>query len=262
MKQKLTLLFIALFCFLNVEAEDLTDEQRTKILNTINQYCNSLSEFAKDGNNIMANQQVINSFTDKYNLVFNDLNPSYNELTVHRYLNKIAIDYNNKLTINYQTPKTDDVWGLYNADDMSNPDKLSLARVDLTKQIKGQGINKSVKNIFIVDLQTFKIVNIVDDFSNLTSKFEDLTPLQMWQKGLEHYNKKQYEQALTWFEKSAKGYTRGQYNTGVMYLLKQGCKGMKRKERDKRGIMWLKKAAKSGYAKAREDLDRLGIYDE
>lgn len=234
MKQKLTLLFIILFCFLSAKADDFTPYQQQQIRNTVKQYTNSLAAFASDGNNIAANKTIINLFTNKNNLVFNDLADKYNELTVYQYLNKIMLDYNNKLQIKYLTPIDNvPITGYKFGSNL-------YAQVILDKTIAGGGINKTVKNYIYVDVNAgYKLMNIGD---KIPVNANNLTPLQMWQKGLEDFNNAKYSDAVNWFKKGADaGHIESQRFLAILYY-----NGVGTKQNENIAFNYFYKAAKQG----------------
>jgi hypothetical protein len=60
-------------------------------------------------------------------------------------------------------------------------------------------------------------------------------------QALEYYSEKQYKEALAMFEKQIElfGAPEAYWYAAIMYLKNQGCKGMKRKERDEKAINYL-----------------------
>lgn len=76
------------------------------------------------------------------------------------------------------------------------------------------------------------------------------------------YSNKQYKEALESFEKCIESTNDllAKYCAAIMYLKKQGCKDMKRSERDERAVRYLKDAKNAGILNAGFILARLGIY--
>lgn len=69
-------------------------------------------------------------------------------------------------------------------------------------------------------------------------------------KGDEYYNKKEYKQAIEWYQKAAnQGYASAQYNLGFMYAMGYG-----QKQDYAKALEWYQKAANQGYTLAQNDL--------
>ncbi len=89
--------------------------------------------------------------------------------------------------------------------------------------------------------------------SEVTQTALEESPEESYQKGLELYNAKQYEQAFPWFSKAADlGDAGAQFNLGVCYKDGQGVA-----QSDVDAVKWYRKAADQGDAWALEELKRL-----
>lgn len=106
-------------------------------------------------------------------------------------------------------------------------------------------------------------------FQNIAVKLPDLTirgvlgnGLDKFARALQCYSNKQYKESLELFEGCIKevGDNSAKYCAAIMYLKKQGCKDMKRSERDERAVRYLKDASNAGILNAGFILKRLGIY--
>lgn len=81
-----------------------------------------------------------------------------------------------------------------------------------------------------------------------------LTAEQLFSKGKEYFNKKDYNSAVQYYYKSAHmGYSKAQNNLGICYEKGHGV------TRDyAEAVKWYRKAAEQGHEKAKENLRRLG----
>ena len=77
-----------------------------------------------------------------------------------------------------------------------------------------------------------------------------LSPEEMFQNGLEHYDKKNYTEAVKWYRKAAaQGYAPAQNSLGFCYKYAQGV------TKDfNEAVKWYRKAAEQGFAKAQNSL--------
>ena len=83
----------------------------------------------------------------------------------------------------------------------------------------------------------------------------DLTAEQMYQKGKEYFDKKQYSEAVPWYRKAAEqGYAEAQYWLGMCYYCGAGVT-----EDKTQAAAWYRKAAEQGYAEAQSWLG--GCYE-
>ena len=77
-----------------------------------------------------------------------------------------------------------------------------------------------------------------------------LSPEDMFQNGLEHYDKKNYTEAVKWYRKAAEqGHTRAQFNLGFCYDEGQGVT-----QDYYEAVKWYRKAAEQGHAGAQNNL--------
>ena len=77
-----------------------------------------------------------------------------------------------------------------------------------------------------------------------------LSPDELYSRGVSHYIKQEYEQAVDFFRKAAEqGHATAQYNLGVCYYNGQGVI-----QDYKEAVKWYRKAAEQGYANAQNNL--------
>ena len=77
-----------------------------------------------------------------------------------------------------------------------------------------------------------------------------LSPEEMFQNGLEHYDKKNYTEAVKWYRKAAEqGNTQAQFNLGYSYEFGQGVT----QDYDE-AVKWYRKAAEQGHARGQCNL--------
>ncbi len=256
MKKKILLGLLLLWGV--AQAGNLTDYQKQKVREVVSSYCNLISQFAQTEENAdNRSMQIINLFSNENVPTYNDLTDQ--EVMFFDYLSTISSDYNHSLTFSFkENINNQKVYGLTEPS-FTKTKELIYAEIEMTKTILGEGLKKTIKNVFVVNLKDYKIWGI-------TSTSNETSPYELWLIGIQAYNKKQYSEALEIFEKCANNRHENnvyvilsQYYTGVMYLKKEGCKHFKKKVRDKKGVEWLRKAS-IYYSKARQDLDRLGDY--
>ncbi len=257
--KKIILYIILLLSVMPTKADDLTDYQKQKVRQTVTQFCNLITHLAKSQENAEEENTELVKLCYTPNIsICDDLNNRGENLTFDKYLFSISLNYNHSLIFSFkENINSTEVLGLMQPN-LEKSTEFSYGQIELTKTIKGSGINKTVKNIFTVDLSNYRILGI----SSGTAKEN---PYDLWLMGMTAYNKKELQKALQYFEKCAEipGTNRYvlhcQYATGIMYINKEGCKELKSRERDKRGLMWLRKSAKYSPL-ARQTLDRLGDY--
>jgi hypothetical protein len=239
-------------------AAELTPEQQRKVRHTVNQYCTLLSDFAKSESYVGNMPIMLNLMSDDHTRIFDDLKTD-TLVYITTYLTNIVSDFNHSLSISFENINNIEIIG-FERPNFEKSNKKVYAQMEIMKTIRGNGLNKTIKNAFVVNLEDYKIFGIKNSNGAF---FDDADPYLLWDRGLDFYNKKKYNEALVWFEKSAnKGYVEAQYYCGIMYIKGEGCKQFKRKERDKRGICWMQKASQNGIHEARQDLDRLGVWEE
>ena len=77
-----------------------------------------------------------------------------------------------------------------------------------------------------------------------------LSPEEMFQNGLEHYDKKNYTEAVKWYRKAAEqGFANAQYNLGYCYAHGEGVT-----QDYYEAVKWYRKAAAQGFARAQCNL--------
>lgn len=229
--------------------DEISQYQKQQVRNVVNNYCLLMSNFANSDKHINNMQKIQSLFTHDNIKILDDLQTD-KKILLSDYLTKI-VNYNHGFNLNFVEDINNVIYG-YHEPNFNKSSVPTYGQMILYKQISGHGISKTVQNVFIIRLSDFKIFKISD-----TSLIE---PSDLWFKGMQYYSNKQHEEALEWFEKSANmNYVPAQYSCGVMYLLNEGCKHIKRKERDNKGVYWLQKAARY-MPKASQDLDRLGVY--
>ena len=77
-----------------------------------------------------------------------------------------------------------------------------------------------------------------------------LSPEDMFQNGLEHYDKKNYTEAVKWYRKAAEqGFANAQYNLGYCYAHGEGVT-----QDYYEAVKWYRKAAAQGFARAQCNL--------
>jgi len=230
-------LIIVCFLLLSVSvfaAVNLTKEQETTVRNVVRQYCKLMSEFASNEDNVTNKPKIIELFSGNETTVFDDLITN-KETSLNDYLINITGEFNHTLKFTFKGVEQATI-GSITAPKIGSSKDDKFAEIEITKEInipkKG---NKTVKNFIIINLEkNYQIWGI-------GSNSED--PVNRFRKGCKSYANKQYEEALNHFEASAiKGYGEAQYRCGCMYIDGKGCKQLKKKEREEKGLEWLKDA--------------------
>ncbi|MDR3268472.1 MAG: tetratricopeptide repeat protein [Tannerella sp.] len=212
---------LIILCFLaapfTLFAADLTSVQQAKVREVVSQYGKLLSEFASSDAYIGNNEKIERLCANINMSTFDDLKAN-EQILLGDYLNHIVIDFNHNLSISYEGIQTAKITG-YQAPTLdkseSESEAYAFVLIEATKKIKGQGIDKTVKNVFAVNLDDYKIWGISKD-----ALFESDDPYSLLQSGIRYYNNKQYNEALDRFERSAaKGNVEAQKYCGYVHYL-------------------------------------------
>jgi tetratricopeptide (TPR) repeat protein len=283
---KKILLGVLLLLFFNTsfsQETKLTPAQENEVRTLVGTYYNYLQQWA-DNPNSELNKNIYSLFTlNEDARVYDDLvtDKITGLLTyVNRYFE--LRDEGIKISLAEDIQNVP-VKGL-TTEEIVKSSGAKVAVTVLTKHTKGNKIIKKAPNTFVIDLKKGNIAKIVKNEQDLYAHLEQNSQtvensmaetntemlddiLDGWyMDAILLYNVKKYEEALSLFEKAAsRGHMKSQYEAGVMYFLKKGCKKLKKKEREERGYKWLIKAAQqlpkgSRYNIARQTLDALGYY--
>jgi superkiller protein 3 len=218
MMKKLSIIFL---CFWGASsalyAADLTPAQQAKVRAVVSQYCELLSKFASSDTYIDSIYKIT-SLCSTWNMTtFDDLKEN-KQILLSDYLHRITNDFNHELSISYEGIQTAEIKKIQRPSmDKSKSEEDAFALIEVVKKIKGHGLNKTVKNVFAVNLKDYKIWGITKD-----ALFEDDDASSMLSKGLVYFSENQYDEALFWFEKSAdKGNVEAQFYCGIFYYLQE-----------------------------------------
>ncbi|GAB4343531.1 MAG: hypothetical protein OHK0038_23650 [Flammeovirgaceae bacterium] len=131
--------------------------ERTRILNTAQQYCELLSKHGKGDDN--ATIALYDLFSSPSQLVFDDIDlyPKEENIDVSRYLTRIKRNYSGK--INFGCANEMKSSPLY----MMELEGETVALIKITKTALGSGFNKRIDNVLIIHPKTGKIINIMKE---------------------------------------------------------------------------------------------------
>ncbi len=232
-------------------ADDFTPEQKRRVRQVVKEYCDNLTAYCKDVYNVQAQDKILHLVSNRFNKVYDDLNSTYKELEFYQYLKKIQKDYQNGIKISF-SPDVNNV-------DVKGFKERTLARIKLNKTIKAENFNKTVANYFYVNVQNFKILNILDDVAGT----ENLTPLQLWQKGIElmennFVTSKKFEKGLNYLKKSAnQNFPNAVNSLGLLYAYDDFLNPLYMHYNPKEAEKLFMKAGKLGLTKAYFNLGNL-----
>ena len=154
MKIKYTF-FLFFSISLSVLAQDLTEAQKTRVRNVVRQYCRLITDYSRSEVNIVLRSQIEDLFYGEYNTttVFDDLKTNL-PIQLRDYLDIIRNEHRNQLTFTFNNVETAPIFTAY----LSKHPTMRFAQIEATKEIRQ--LNKTVKNVIIVNLNDFKIWGI------------------------------------------------------------------------------------------------------
>lgn len=182
---------------IELEAESLSSEARQKIENRVKEYCQLMTLFSGNIENITLLDSIVSMCENNKVQTFDDLttkekspNIEYNSYPLFQYLQNITSKYENSLNFEFSDfacekvisePKMNST-GLDEEDLKSGSSLLSnsYALVNVTKHIKGNGINHTVRLRVTVNISNMKIGGTV------SQDYED--PYSLYLEGISLIN--------------------------------------------------------------------------
>jgi formylglycine-generating enzyme required for sulfatase activity len=139
------------------DASKIGTIEKTRILNTAQQYCELLTKHGKGDDN--ATIALYDLFSTPSQLVYDDIDlyPKEENIDVSRYLTRIKRNYSGK--INFACANELKSTPLY----IMEFEGETVALITLTKTALGSGFNKRIDNVLIIHPKTGKIINIMKE---------------------------------------------------------------------------------------------------
>ena len=152
--KKIVLYFLFISLSNSVFSQDLTEEQIIRVQNVVRQYCRLITDFSRDEMNINLRSQIEDLFPGEYNTtsVFDDLKTD-NPIQLRDYLTSIT-QQGHSFTFTFRNIETAPVHPAF----MSAHPTMKFGQVEIVKEIRQ--LNKTLKNVFIVNLSDGKIWGI------------------------------------------------------------------------------------------------------
>lgn len=217
---------------IQLDAENLSSEARQKIENRVKEYCQLMTFFSENIENITLLDSIVSMCENNKVQTFDDLTPKekspnieYNSYPLFQYLQNITSKYENSLNFEFSDfacekvisePKMNST-GLDEEDLKSGSSLLSnsYALVNVTKHIKGNGINHTVRLRVTVNISNMKIGGTV------SQDYED--PYSLYLEGISLINEGKTKKGFELLKRSSSYKTyAGRYRAmtvmGITYL--------------------------------------------
>lgn len=217
---------------IQLDAENLSSEARQKIENRVKEYCQLMTLFSGNIENITLLDSIVSMCENNKVQTFDDLTPKekspnieYNSYPLFQYLQNITSKYENSLNFEFSDfacekvisePKMNST-GLDEEDLKSGSSLLSnsYALVNVTKHIKGNGINHTVRLRVTVNISNMKIGGTV------SQDYED--PYSLYLEGISLINEGKTKKGFELLKRSSSYKTyAGRYRAmtvmGITYL--------------------------------------------
>lgn len=176
----------------------LTKADKEKIVNRVKEYCDLISTFSKDIEQIDKMEDIFNLCENSKVQTFDDIadftkqkSGEYHSVPLFQYLQNITTKYENSINITYSDFKCERT--------VSEPslggglEGNTYAIVHVVKTLKAKGLNKTIPLKITLNTNTFKIGGTVSE------TYED--PNMLYLKGLEAKNNSDYEKAIEYLKK-------------------------------------------------------------
>lgn len=203
MKKLISFVSIMLCCLLpsQVNAQStlkLTKADKEKIVNRVKEYCDLISTFSKDIEQIDKMEDIFSLCENSKVQTFDDIadftkqkSGEYHSVPLFQYLQNITTKYENSINITYSDFKCERT--------VSEPslggglEGNTYAIVHVVKTLKAKGLNKTIPLKITLNTNTFKIGGTVSE------TYED--PNMLYLKGLEARDNSDYEKAIEYLKK-------------------------------------------------------------
>lgn len=203
MKKLISFVSIMLCCLLPTQVnaqstQKLTKADKEKIVNRVKQYCDLISTFSKDIEQIDKMEDIFSLCENSKVQTFDDIadftkqkSGEYHSVPLFQYLQNITTKYENSINITYSDFKCERT--------VSEPslggglEGNTYAIVHVVKTLKAKGLNKTIPLKITLNTNTFKIGGTVSE------SYED--PNMLYLKGLEAKDNSDYEKAIEYLKK-------------------------------------------------------------
>lgn len=203
MKNLILSFSIILCCLLPLQVnaqstQKLTKADKEKIVNRVKAYCDLISTFSKDIEQIDKMEDIFNLCENSKVQTFDDIadltkqkSSEYHSVPLFQYLQNITTKYENSINITYSDFKCERT--------VSEPslggglEGNTYAIVHVVKTLKAKGLNKTIPLKITLNTNNFKIGGTVSE------TYED--PNMLYLKGLEAKDNSDYEKAIEYLKK-------------------------------------------------------------
>lgn len=203
MKNLILSFSIMLCCLLPLQVnaqstQKLTKADKEKIVNRVKAYCDLISTFSKDIEQIDKMEDIFNLCENSKVQTFDDIadltkqkSGEYHSVPLFQYLQNITTKYENSINITYSDFKCERT--------VSEPslggglEGNTYAIVHVVKTLKAKGLNKTIPLKITLNTNNFKIGGTVSE------TYED--PNMLYLKGLEARDNSDYEKAIEYLKK-------------------------------------------------------------
>ena len=203
MKNLILSFSIMLCCLLPLQVnaqstQKLTKTDKEKIVNRVKAYCDLISTFSKDIEQIDKMEDIFNLCENSKVQTFDDIadltkqkSGEYHSVPLFQYLQNITTKYENSINITYSDFKCERT--------VSEPslggglEGNTYAIVHVVKTLKAKGLNKTIPLKITLNTNNFKIGGTVSE------TYED--PNMLYLKGLEAKDNSDYEKAIEYLKK-------------------------------------------------------------
>ena len=203
MKNLILSFSIMLCCLLPLQVnaqstQKLTKADKEKIVNRVKAYCDLISTFSKDIEQIDKMEDIFSLCENSKVQTFDDIadltkqkSGEYHSVPLFQYLQNITTKYENSINITYSDFKCERT--------VSEPslggglEGNTYAIVHVVKTLKAKGLNKTIPLKITLNTNTFKIGGTVSE------TYED--PNMLYLKGLEARDNSDYEKAIEYLKK-------------------------------------------------------------
>lgn len=178
--------------------QKLTKADKEKIVNRVKAYCDLISTFSKDIEQIDKMEDIFNLCENSKVQTFDDIadltkqkSGEYHSVPLFQYLQNITTKYENSINITYSDFKCERT--------VSEPslggglEGNTYAIVHVVKTLKAKGLNKTIPLKITLNTNNFKIGGTVSE------TYED--PNMLYLKGLEARDNSDYEKAIEYLKK-------------------------------------------------------------
>lgn len=203
MKNLILSFSIMLCCLLPLQVnaqstQKLTKTDKEKIVNRVKEYCDLISTFSKDIEQIDKMEDIFNLCENSKVQTFDDIadltkqkSGEYHSVPLFQYLQNITTKYENSINITYSDFKCERT--------VSEPslggglEGNTYAIVHVVKTLKAKGLNKTIPLKITLNTNNFKIGGTVSE------SYED--PNMLYLKGLEAKDNSDYKKAIEYLKK-------------------------------------------------------------